>query len=337
MFQRKIFKTLRKKFQWNFLWLFFLTFLSAYLSFLIYFNLRNNLTNIYQTRGWFYYVFGRYPLHEKISGKIYVDWPKLLFILFLLYFPLKILIQFTLSYFQQVYERKINVYLTKKLLNSAYKNNNLTTKNQQEKILIITNTIPIFSQQFLNFPVSLFGIFTDIALELFSLVFLINSRNSVEIAPFIFIFALTNLIWFAVFRWFFNNYWQKNEQKKKDFEQAEKTQIKIFLQNLNTNNKPGDLAKLNKSLDHNSEKFRSVNFTSLVFNLPNLIIPGLVMLFLYTYYNFFLGGKGSLNWNTYFVALSLQRIFLALRKMFNLLLTFSDMKRNQQKLEKFFE
>jgi hypothetical protein len=95
---------------------------------------------------------------------------------------------------------------------------------------------------------------------------------------------------------FTNKTCQVKEQKKIDYQQTEKDQIKIFLENLNIgDNNPQSLEKARNVLDNNSKKLFSLHFNSLILSLPNLIIPGLVVLFLYVYYNFYLGGQGGLT------------------------------------------
>ncbi len=208
------------------------------------------------TRGKFYYLFGEYPLVEKIKDSaIYVYWAKLLLILFLLYFPIKIIIQFALDYFQNHYEREIKVYLSKKMLNFAYKNKDLITKKTSEKVYVLNEIVPNFSQHFFTVPLSLFGIITDISLEVFSLCFLIRTRNLADLIPLIIAFILVNLIWFTIFNHFGRKFQETNKKRKIVCQQGEKNQIRNFLENLNTSNdKAGDLEKLSNSLDRNSKK-----------------------------------------------------------------------------------
>ena len=334
LFQRKLLKSLFRKFKGKFLFLFFLTFLISYISFLIRFNLVNNLSHD-RGRGHFFYLFGKCQLIEKIEGSnVYVNWNKLLFILFLLYFPLKIIIQLLLNYYQKNYEREVRIYLTKKMLNYADKNNDLITKKVNEKIYIINNIVPEFSRQFINIPVGLFETFIDIFLVTFNLYFLINSYSFYQLIPLLVIFVLVNLIWFAFFYYFTNSFRKNNQAKKRNYQGLEKAQIKIWLENLNT--KSENSKSLFKALDKNSQSIISLNFLSLLYKLPELIISGISILFLFLYYQFYCGGEGGLSWGIYFIANNLQTLFSKIKKGFNLLSAISVWQENYQKINDFF-
>src|SRR4051794_6820014 len=103
--------------------------------------------------------------------------------------------QSILNYLCKCYERETEVYLSKKLLSFAYKNKDLITKKTSEKVYIINKIVPNFSYQFFAIPLDLFGIIVDISLEIFSLYFLIQTRNLTNLVPLIFVFILVNLIW----------------------------------------------------------------------------------------------------------------------------------------------
>jgi hypothetical protein len=137
---------------------------------------------------------------------------------------------------------------------------------------------------------------------------------------------------------FINKPCRVKEQKKIDYQQIEKGQIKVFLENLNIgDNNPQRLEKTHNVLDSNSKKMFSLHFKSLILSLPDLIIPGLAILFLYVYYNYYLGGQGGLTWNDYFIAYSIQSLFLSLRKIFNLLPNTYSLRKNYQQIEDFFD
>jgi len=84
-----------------------------------------------------------------------------------LYFPLKIIIQSISDYLQEICHRKATVFLTKKLLNFAYKHKDLTTKNQEEKIYVINHVVPVLSRQFFAVPIRMFDIFVDLSFDFF--------------------------------------------------------------------------------------------------------------------------------------------------------------------------
>ena len=223
------------------------------------------------------------------------------------------------------------------MLNFVYKNKEWIVKKRNEKVHVITNVVPNFSCHFFDVPLRLFDIFTNISFDIFWFYFLVNSRQLFKILPFVFVFIIANLVWFVFYKLFTSKSCQAKEQKKIDYQQNEKDQIKFFLDNLNiSDNKLQSLERTHNMLDNNSKKMLSLHFTSLILSLPDLIIPGLAVLFLYTYYNFYLGGQGGLTWNDYFIAYSIQRIFLSLRKMFNLLPNISSLRKNYQKVEEFF-
>ena len=336
MSRKKLLKSLFKKFKWKFLLLFFLTFLISYLTFLIRFNLVNNLSHD-RGRGQFFYLFSKYSVIEKIEDStIFVDWNKLLLILFLLYFPLKIIVHLALNYWKKNYEREANVYLTKKLLNYAAKNKDLMMKKIDEKVYIINEVVPKFSHQFMSIPVDLFEIFVSISFTVFSLYFLVNSYHLSQLVPLLIIFILVNLTWFAFFYYFFSSSRKANLAKKNNYRELEKSQIKVWLESLQFSNKLGDSKILPKLLDNNSQQIINVNFLSTLYQLPELIISGISILFLFLYYQFYCGGKGGLNWGVYFIANNLQRIFFNVKKGFNLLSTVSSFRENYQKIESFF-
>lgn len=179
----RVWKSLLKKFKVSFLFLFFLAFLISYLPFLIRFNLRTNLYK-WEYRGQFYLLLGKFSVTKQIkNGKIYVDWTKLLLILFLLYFPLKIIFHLVFNYFRKYYQRKCQVYLTKKLLNFAAKNRELIAQKSSEKIYILNQTVPKFSRQIFTLPLKLFEVLVDLGLEIFSLFFLIRTSRLSELIP----------------------------------------------------------------------------------------------------------------------------------------------------------
>lgn len=334
--RRKLLKSLFKKFKWKILILFLLTFLISYISFLIRFNFVNNLSKD-RGRGHFFYLFGKYPVIEKMEGsKIRVDWNKLLLILFLLYFPLKIIIELFLNYWQKNYEREVNVYLTKKLLNFAAKNKDLVLKKTDEKVYIINNVVPEFSRQFISILVDLFGIFIDIFFVMLSLYFLVGFYHLSQLVPLLVIFVLVNLTWLTFFHYFFNSSRQTNLAKEGSYRVLEKSQIKSWLESLQFDDRPRSSKNLPKLLDNNSQQITSINFLSTLYQIPELIISGINILFLFLYYQFYCGGKGSLNWGIYFMANNLQRFFLKIKKGFNLLSTIFVWQENYQKIESFF-
>jgi len=332
----KLLKSLFKKFKWKFLFLFLLVLLISYITFLVHFNLVNNLSHD-RGRGYFFYLFGKYRLIEKIDGsKIYVDWSKLLFVLFLLYFPLKIIIHLVLGYWQKNCEREVNVCLVKKLLNYAERNKDLMAKKSDEKVYIIDNVVPEFSRQFISIPVDLFEIFVDISFAALSLHFLIDSYHLAQIVPLLFIFTLVNLTWFTFFCYFFGSSRKTNLTKKKNnYQKLEKFQIKTWLEELQLNSKPRDLRSLNKTLDNNSQQIININFSLALSQLSELIISGISILFLFLYYQIYCERKGSLDWGIYFIANNLQIIFLKVKKGFNLLSTILAWQENYQKIESF--
>lgn len=346
----KLWKSLLKKFKGSFLFLFFLAFLISYLPFLIRFNLRTNLYN-WEYRGQFYYLLGKFSVTKQIeNGKIYVDWTKLLLILFLLYFPLKIILHLVFNYFRKYYQRKCQVYLTKKMLNFAAKNRDLIAQKSSEKVYILNQIVPKFSRQIFILPLKLFEILVDLGLETFSLVFLVRSRHLSELIPLTIAFLLTNLIYLALF-YFFTKKWRKlSEQRKRNYQEEEKIQIRIFCENINcqvdsektltkvppVNNQPPNLEKIYNLLDKNSSKFSTSFLLSELTELPDLIIPGMTIFFLLLYYQIWLGGSGNLDWGAYFLAYNLQRILSGGKRTFYWLSQTSKLRENYDQIEEFF-
>src|SRR5581483_6541450 len=117
------------------------------------------------------------------NSQAYVNWPKLLLLLFFCYFPTRIIIQFTLNYLKKHYHREITVFLLKKMVAFAAKNKEIMVKKKAEKVFVLNDLVPQFSQQFLELPVNLFNVSIDIFLETLSLFFLIKSRSLHEITP----------------------------------------------------------------------------------------------------------------------------------------------------------
>ena len=337
MMREKIHKTLFKKFKWSFLILFFLVFLTNYLTFLVSFNLRQNLSFDEKKRGWFYYLFGKYSVFQKNqSSKIYVDWNKLLLILFLLYFPLKIIIQSILNYWQEFCQRKATVFLKKKLLNFASEHKGLIVKNQEEKIYIINQVVPDFSRQFYAVPIEIFDIFVGFFFNLFWLYFLIKSNSLFDSTLFIFVFMFISLLWLILFKVFTKKSEQFQKKKEVDYQKIEGSRIEFFLRNLNDGNKLVYLKEVDSFLDKNSQKFSSLRFVLLFLDLPHLIISGLNLLFLFLYYKLYLDGQGGLGWNLYFVALAVQNIFLLVRRAFKLLPNISSLLKKYKRIKSFF-
>jgi len=336
MFRSKLIKNLIKKFKWPLLFLFIFCFFNIYLSFLIRFNWRNNFTYDKNIRGNFSYLFGKLSVEEITKdGQVYVDWNKLILIIFLLYFPLRIIIQLVLDYFQKFYERKLTVYLTKKMLNFSYKNKELISKKNNEKLYTI-NLVPSFSWHFFYIPVRLFEIFVSIFFDIFWFFYLINSRQLSDIYPFAFLFIIVNLCLFILFRLFTRKNLFEKEQKKLDCQQNEKEQIKKFFENLITNNNQlNNLEKTHQSLNNNSKKFLSLHFSSLILSLPNLVIFGLAILFLFVYYNFF-SGKNYLTWDDYFLAYSIQSFFVQIKKILDILSNIFSFQKINLKIKEFF-
>lgn len=336
--RKKILKTLFKKFKWNFFYFFVLVFLTNYLTFLILFNLRQNFSYQQGKRGYFYFLFGKYSVIQEVQGdKIYINWNKLLLILLLLYFPLKIIIQSISDYLQDICQRKATVFLTKKLLNFAYKHKDLTTKNQEEKIYVINHVVPVLSRQFFAVPIRIFDIFIDLSFDLFWFYFLLKNSELFHLTPFLFFFVFINLFWLILFRIFTSKSAQLQKKKEVDYQEMEENQIKIFFKNLNDDRESVNLKKIHKSLEENSQHFSSLHFVSLFLNSSYLIIPGLHLLFLFFYYKFFLGGQGGLEWDLYFVALNVRGIFFLVRRTFKLLPTISSLLKNYRRVERFFD
>jgi len=213
----------------------------------------------------------------------------------LLYFPLKIVLHLTLDYCQKNFKREVKIYLTKKLLNYAEKNKELMIKNPDEKTYIINNVVPEFSRQFIGVPVDLFEIFVDISFATFNLYFLVNSFQLFQLVPLLVIFVLVNLIWFSFFYYYFGSLHQANLTKKSECQNLEKSQLKAWLEELKSGSRTKDLNSLNKALDTNSQQITNLNFLLSFYQLPELVISGVSILFLFLYYQIYCGGKGGLS------------------------------------------
>jgi hypothetical protein len=61
------------------------------------------------------------------------------------------------------------------------------------------------------------------------------------------------------------------------------------------NDNSQDAKNLSNSLDNNYQKITEINLLSALFQLPNLIISGTMIFFLFFYYNFYCGGEGGLD------------------------------------------
>ncbi|CAG8531950.1 5527_t:CDS:2 [Cetraspora pellucida] len=172
------------------------------------------------------------------------------------------------------YERQVSILLTKKLLKCVSKNKDLMKKNPDEKVYIINNIVPEFSRQFITIPVDLFEIFVDISFAVFS-----------------FPLRKTSL------------------EKKKNYQNLEKVQIKTWLEGLQFSEPAQNLKKIHQTLDDNSQQITNLNFLV------------------------YCEGKGGLSWGAYFMANNLQTIFSKVKKGFNLLTTISAYRENYQKIE----
>jgi len=165
---------------------------------------------------------------------------------------------------------------------------------------------------------------------------LVISYQLFQLVPLLVIFFLVNLIWFTFFHYFFSSSRQTNLVKKSNCQNLEKSQIKTWLEGLCFDNKPKNSKSLSKLLDNNSQQITSFNFLSTLYQLPELIISGISILFLFLYYQIYCGGNGNLSWEVYFIANNLQNIFFKIKKGFNLLPIISSWQENCQKIGSFF-
>jgi hypothetical protein len=72
-----------------------------------------------------------------------------------------------LDYLQDICSRKATVFITKKLLNFAYKHKDLLAKKPAEKVYIVSHVVPVFSRQFFTILVKIFDIFIGCFFALF--------------------------------------------------------------------------------------------------------------------------------------------------------------------------
>ncbi|CAG8453075.1 10881_t:CDS:2 [Racocetra fulgida] len=79
----------------------------------------------------------------------------------------------------------------------------------------------------------------------------------------------------VLFRFYFNSSIKKNEREKKDCQQSEKTQLRNFLASANHSSPSPSLENIFFLLDSNSTQLFLHFFNSVLFRLPNLLIPGL--------------------------------------------------------------
>jgi hypothetical protein len=166
---------------------------------------------------------------------------------------------------------------------------------------------------------------------------LVEKEELFGLLPFISLFIFINLLWFILFKWFTTQEKKLREKRELDFQRSEEEQISFFFSNLNDDSKLTNLTKVHKSLARNSQKLSFFEFLySLFIDLPDLIVPGLHVLFLLLYYKLLLGGRGGLGWNVYFIALNVRNIFLVVRKAFNLLPVISSFLKNYQRVKNFF-
>ncbi|RHZ35276.1 hypothetical protein GvMRE_IIg282 [endosymbiont GvMRE of Glomus versiforme] len=188
----KLLLYLFKNFKWKISVFFSFQFLVDYVLFLIRFNLINNLSYYTknQNRGNFSFLFGRFCLSKSEGNEILIDWNKLLFLLFLLYFPIKLVVHLTLNYWKKKCQREINVYLIKKLINYAYKN---------DKII---NIVTEFSYKFISILASLFEIVTGVFFVMVNLQSLIRSCYLLNLVIFLVSFVLANIAWLISFYFF---------------------------------------------------------------------------------------------------------------------------------------
>jgi len=178
------------------------------------------------------------------------------------------------------------------MLNYAERNKGLMARKSDDRVYIINNVVPEFSRQFVSILVSLFEIFVSISFASFSLYFLVKSYQLSKLVPLLVIFVLVNLVWFGFLYNHFGSLYQTNLAKKKNFQNIEKFQLKTWLEGLKHDNKPKSLSKL---LDRNSRQITNLNFLSTLCQLPELMISGISLLFIFLYYQIYCGGKGNLS------------------------------------------
>jgi hypothetical protein len=314
---------LGRKFRWNLGGLLFLILLANYLSFLIRFNLRVNLSG--GSKGSFYYLFSRCFWLDRSNN----DWQlELLLILFFCYF-LRIIIRLFLNYYKDINQRLITVYLIKKLIFWADQNRKIIVETEnfnevpkKKKIFslvsIIGDRIPEFSQQFINVLTGLISLNIDIILEIYSLYFLIKTRNLSDSIPLIFFFVFFNLICFLIFHFFLYPLVKASQRQRRNCYQEEKKQIKHFIENLVANPSLPIKKEIFNLLDNNSSSSVLSFFILVVSHWPNLLISGINIPFLLFYYT----KKGVFNWNIYLISLNSQSILEKIWRLKALIFNF---------------
>jgi predicted PurR-regulated permease PerM len=158
-----------------------------------------------------------------------------------------------------------------------------------------------------------------------------------NLTPLLIVFFFINLVWFSLFSYFFTQKKEDNIVKKNSYQNWEKSQIRIWLENLILEDvNLEDTKKLSNLLDNNYQKITKINLFSALYQLKSLILSGTAILFLFFYYNFYCEGKGGLEWSIYFIANNLQQVIQKAEKSFNLASSIFSLKRNYQEIEDFF-
>jgi hypothetical protein len=170
-------------------------------------------------------------------------------------------------------------------------------------------------------------------LELFSLFFLLITRNLLDLVSWIFGFNFLTLISLALFRFCFTKSIRKSQQESWDYQQEEKKQIRNFLASLKWDVSTSNYEKMATWLDNNSPRLFLSFFHSVIFRLPNLIIPGLAILFLFLYANFYKPGA-HIDWNLYLVAFHCQNVFWKIGRLFDLFSSENSFRRNYFLIQK---
>jgi len=304
-------KKLGVRFRWNFFGFLLLTTLSSYLSFLIRLNLRANLLS--QTTGQFYWILGQFSLTNQLSLLITLSFC----------FFIRLTIQLALNWGKKYYERLIYIYLIKEAFFWKEKNNNSIT---------LTEWATNFSQQILYFLINFVTLIIDFLLEIYSLYFLITSRNLTSSVGLIKWFTLANITWLLIYHLFLIPLIEKNREKKRNHWREEEIQINLFWENKSSNISTKKIEKWLTLLDTNSSKLFSDFFFVTLAHLPNLIISGTHLLFLFSWY----GSRSKvLDWNAYLIALNCQSIIWKINQTWSLTTSFNSFRHSLNQLKKF--
>jgi hypothetical protein len=319
-FSSSVGKWLFQKIKFPWLFLFWLTFFSCYFNVLIRFNVRTNFNRNNPGYGELNWFFRKQELNPSQNPQWYLQLLIVLLVSFLGVLILNIICHFLQDYCENLSEN----WLKKLVIYRCSQTSPLIVRNHQAKINnAIFYSASSLSFYFINIPVKFFENLVKISFEIYFLTFFLSSKIEKGLKSLALGFNLVIILIFLGYVWLTVELQKQKKMEKLRRTQTERRQIQLTLNqltwqennNLSENKKKQVLmVKTFQLFDNNLKKNKSYFFQKVIFDLPNLIIPGLNVIFYFLYYR-----HSAPNFAdaaiVYFLSLSTQNIFWKFRNL----------------------